>query len=139
MTVLRLNDDDRIDLAKILAGAKYDVRSGLSGAASRILALLDDAHPAADRDSAIPVPANSPARSDQGGASASAGAAKRLLTVSQTMDVLQIGRATIYRLFNSGELRWVQIGSRRRVTAAEIDRFVAEHCSNRPPQAHGCP
>jgi excisionase family DNA binding protein len=51
-----------------------------------------------------------------------------LLTVSQAMGVLQVSRATVYRLFEAGELRWVQIGARRRITAAEIERFIAEHC-----------
>lgn len=50
-----------------------------------------------------------------------------LLTIQETAAELKSSRATIYRLFAAGELRWVQIGARRRVTAAEIDRFLAEH------------
>lgn len=51
----------------------------------------------------------------------------RLLTVAEAADELRASRATIYRLFAAGELAWVQIGARRRVTATEIARFLAEH------------
>jgi hypothetical protein len=30
-------------------------------------------------------------------------------------------------LFEAGELAWVQIGAARRVTSAEVNRFVAKH------------
>lgn len=53
----------------------------------------------------------------------------QLLTVSQAMSVLQVSRATLYRLFAAGELRWVQIGAHRRVSVAEVHRFIAEHVS----------
>jgi hypothetical protein len=33
----------------------------------------------------------------------------------------------MYRLFDAGELAWVQIGAARRVTSAEIHRFIAAH------------
>lgn len=51
----------------------------------------------------------------------------RLLTVQQTADLLQMSKVTVYRLFGRGELAWIQIGAHRRVTAAEIDRFLAAH------------
>jgi excisionase family DNA binding protein len=50
-----------------------------------------------------------------------------LLTVSETAAALRISRSSIYRLFESGELAWVQIGASRRVTSAEIHRFIAAH------------
>lgn len=50
-----------------------------------------------------------------------------LLTVPEAAAVLRISRTSLYRLFTSGELRWVQIGAHRRVTAAEIDRFITAH------------
>ncbi|MEN4449980.1 helix-turn-helix domain-containing protein [Mycobacterium sp. SM3041] len=50
-----------------------------------------------------------------------------LLTVDQTAEMLQVSRATVYRLFSSGALRYVQVGAHRRVSAAEIDRFITEN------------
>jgi excisionase family DNA binding protein len=50
-----------------------------------------------------------------------------LLTISEAAAALRISRSSIYRLFDSGELAWVQIGASRRVTSAEIHRFIAAH------------
>ncbi|SEH79445.1 DNA binding domain-containing protein, excisionase family [Mycolicibacterium rutilum] len=50
-----------------------------------------------------------------------------LLTVSEAAGALRISRSSIYRLFDAGELAWVQIGAARRVTSAEIHRFIAAH------------
>ena len=50
-----------------------------------------------------------------------------LLKVSEAAAALRISRSSIYRLFESGELAWVQIGASRRVTSAEIHRFIAAH------------
>jgi excisionase family DNA binding protein len=52
---------------------------------------------------------------------------KLLLTVSEAADELRISRSSLYRLFEAGELAWVQIGAARRVTSAEIHRFVVAH------------
>lgn len=51
----------------------------------------------------------------------------QLLTVADVMAALQIGRTTVYRLFNSGQLSWVQIGAHRRVSELELARFVADN------------
>jgi excisionase family DNA binding protein len=50
-----------------------------------------------------------------------------LLTISEAAAALRISRSSIYRLFDGGELAWVQIGASRRVTSAEIHRFIAAH------------
>jgi excisionase family DNA binding protein len=50
-----------------------------------------------------------------------------LLTVSEAAAALRISRSSIYRLFEAGDLAWVQIGASRRVTSAEIHRFIAAH------------
>src|SRR5262245_61968622 len=50
-----------------------------------------------------------------------------LLKVSEAAAALRISRSSLYRLFESGELAWVQIGASRRVTSAEIHRFIAAH------------
>jgi excisionase family DNA binding protein len=50
-----------------------------------------------------------------------------LLKVSEAAAALRISRSSLYRLFDAGELAWVQIGAARRVTSAEIHRFIAAH------------
>lgn len=55
------------------------------------------------------------------------GAGRRLLTVREAAESLCISRSSVYRLFDAGQLAWVQIGSSRRVTSAEIERFIAAH------------
>jgi excisionase family DNA binding protein len=50
-----------------------------------------------------------------------------LLTISEAAAALRISRSSIYRLFDGGDLAWVQIGASRRVTSAEIHRFIAAH------------
>ena len=50
-----------------------------------------------------------------------------LLKVSEAAAALRISRSSLYRLFESGELAWVQIGASRRVNSAEIHRFIATH------------
>ncbi|ORA38067.1 helix-turn-helix domain-containing protein [Mycobacterium aquaticum] len=52
---------------------------------------------------------------------------KLLLTIPETAEVLRVHKATIYRLFDRGELRWVQVGGRRLVRRSEVDRFIGEH------------
>lgn len=51
--------------------------------------------------------------------------ARRLLTVDQVADVLQISRWTVYRLLWSNELHSVQIGRCRRVPQEALDAYVA--------------
>jgi excisionase family DNA binding protein len=53
--------------------------------------------------------------------------ASRLLTIVEAAAALRISRSSIYRLFDAGQLGWVQIGASRRVTSAEIERFIAAH------------
>lgn len=50
----------------------------------------------------------------------------RLLTIDQTCAALRISRPTLYRLFRAGELTYVQIGSRRRVTRSELERLIRD-------------
>ncbi|CQD02128.1 Helix-turn-helix domain protein [Mycobacterium lentiflavum] len=50
-----------------------------------------------------------------------------LLTIPEAAAALRISRSSIYRLFDSGQLSWVQICGRKRVTLAEINRFIAAH------------
>ena len=50
-----------------------------------------------------------------------------LLTIPEVATALRISRSSVYRLFDGGELGWVRVGSTRRVSSAEISRFIAEH------------
>ena len=50
-----------------------------------------------------------------------------LLTIPEVVTALRISRSSVYRLFDGGELRWVRVGSTRRVSSAEINRFIAAH------------
>ena len=50
-----------------------------------------------------------------------------LLTIPEVATALRISRSSVYRLFDGGELRWVRVGSTRRVSSAEINRFIAAH------------
>jgi excisionase family DNA binding protein len=52
---------------------------------------------------------------------------RRLLTIPEAADALRISRSSVYRLFDAGQLGWVQIGSSRRVTSIEIERFITAH------------
>ena len=49
-----------------------------------------------------------------------------LLKISEAAAALPISRSSLYRLFESGELAWAQIGAARRVTSAEILRPDAD-------------
>lgn len=51
----------------------------------------------------------------------------RLLTILEAAAMLGISRSSIYRLFGSGQLCGVRVCGRRRVTAAEITRFIGAH------------
>ena len=53
--------------------------------------------------------------------------ASRLLTIVEAAEALRISRSSVYRLFDAGQLAWVQIGASRRVTAPEIERFITAH------------
>ncbi|HUH69074.1 MAG TPA: helix-turn-helix domain-containing protein [Mycobacterium sp.] len=50
-----------------------------------------------------------------------------LLTIPEVAAALRISRSSVYRLFDGGQLGWVRVGGTRRVTPAEIDRFITEH------------
>jgi excisionase family DNA binding protein len=50
-----------------------------------------------------------------------------LLTIPEAAAALRISRSSIYRLFDSRELSWVLICGKRRVSTAEINRFIAAH------------
>lgn len=50
-----------------------------------------------------------------------------LLTVPEAAKAMRCGKTTVYSLFKLGELKSVKVANRRFVTAAEVERFIAEH------------
>jgi excisionase family DNA binding protein len=55
-----------------------------------------------------------------------------LLTIPEAAARLRISRSSMYRLFDTGELRWVRVCASRRVSTAELGRFIAEHTEAAP-------
>jgi excisionase family DNA binding protein len=51
----------------------------------------------------------------------------QLLTVLDIMTELRISRSSVYRLFDSGDLPWVQIGKSRRVKPQDLAHFIEQH------------
>ena len=51
----------------------------------------------------------------------------QLLTVEDVINALRISRSSVYRLFDSGELPWIQIGSSRRVRPEDLTQFIEQH------------
>ncbi|MBD5117560.1 MAG: helix-turn-helix domain-containing protein [Clostridiales bacterium] len=47
-----------------------------------------------------------------------------VFTPAEAMDILGVGRNTIYRLLNSGELHGVRVGHCWRISNAAIDEFL---------------
>lgn len=51
-----------------------------------------------------------------------------VLTVTEVMELLYIGKNTAYELLKSGELKGFRIGKTWRVPRANIDRYIEEKC-----------
>lgn len=49
---------------------------------------------------------------------------ERLLTVQSAAELLAVGRSTIYRLMNSGELLSVKVRGATRITQSELERYM---------------
>ncbi|BBZ65774.1 hypothetical protein MINS_12030 [Mycolicibacterium insubricum] len=50
-----------------------------------------------------------------------------LLYLSEAQAALKVGKTGLYRLMNSGQIAWVQVGAHRRIASTEIDRFITEN------------
>lgn len=48
----------------------------------------------------------------------------KLLPLDAVTSQLNVSKATLYRLFDRGDLRAVNIGRKRLVAASELDRYV---------------
>jgi excisionase family DNA binding protein len=51
----------------------------------------------------------------------------RLLTAVQAGELLGVNETTVRELWREGELKCVRIGRGRKVSDAEISRYIAEH------------
>lgn len=47
-----------------------------------------------------------------------------VLTSAEAMEILGVGKNTLYRLLNSGELPAIRIGRSWRIANTEIERFI---------------
>lgn len=47
-----------------------------------------------------------------------------LLMVATVAAALKVSRSSVYKLFETGQLGWVQVGAHRRVAASELQRFI---------------
>lgn len=50
-----------------------------------------------------------------------------LLSLEEAMRILGIGRTLLYGLMGRGELPWIQIGSTRHISKADISDFIARN------------
>ena len=50
----------------------------------------------------------------------------RLLTASEAADVLSIGINTMYKLLNSGLIKYMVLG-KKKIRSSELDRFMREY------------
>ena len=50
----------------------------------------------------------------------------KLLSIQAASTRLSLGRSTVYNLINKGELKTVNIGTRRLIKSTEIDRYIQD-------------
>lgn len=50
----------------------------------------------------------------------------RAYTVEQVAEQLQIGRAGVFDLIRTGQLKSIKIGKRRRITDRQLTEFITE-------------
>ena len=51
-------------------------------------------------------------------------AEKRCYTVKEIQDILGIGRPTVYELLKKNEFRWIQIGTKYRISKKSFDGWL---------------
>jgi excisionase family DNA binding protein len=61
----------------------------------------------------------------------------RLLPVEAVMAQLNIGRSSVFKLFDSNQLRSVKIGRRRLVPQSAVDQFVENLLAMSEPSTSG--
>ena len=53
-------------------------------------------------------------------------AGQAFLTVAEVASMLRVSNMTVYRLVKAGDLRAVRVGKSYRLTAADVDRYLAD-------------
>lgn len=79
------------------------------------------------------VPSCAVARTVATGARESPTSTKPLLQVQDVRDRLRVSRNTVYRLMNSGELRYVLVGEVRRVREEDLQDYITRVTTPRWP------
>nr|WP_308496957.1 helix-turn-helix domain-containing protein [uncultured Agathobacter sp.] len=51
-------------------------------------------------------------------------AEKRCYTVNEIQDILGISRSTVYELLKKNEFRWIQIGTKYRISKKSFDEWL---------------
>lgn len=49
---------------------------------------------------------------------------EKLYTINEVRDLLGVTRTTLYEWMNSGQLKYVVVGSRRRIPQSDLDAFI---------------
>lgn len=62
---------------------------------------------------------------------------KILYSISEACAALSLSRSALYALMKRGDLRYVEIGTVRRIPRAELDRIVSEGAAIGTPLAKG--
>lgn len=52
---------------------------------------------------------------------------ERMYSIAEVAALWSVSRDQVERLMRAGDLRWVQLGARRRVPASALAEYLAEH------------
>ena len=55
---------------------------------------------------------------------------KRCYTVKDLQEILEISRPTVYELLKKNEFRWIQIGTKYRISKKSFDEWLDQRMEN---------
>ena len=55
---------------------------------------------------------------------------KRCYTIKELQEILGISRPTVYELLKKNEFRWIQIGTKYRISKKSFDEWLDQKCEN---------
>ena len=55
---------------------------------------------------------------------------KRCYTVKELQEILGISRPTVYELLKKNEFRWIQIGTKYRISKKSVDEWLDQRMEN---------